>query len=249
MAVTVHPLDCGRLTANLALFERGGADAPITLPVPAWLVRHPRGTVVFDTGLHPDMAGPSERLALVSNLFEVAVGRDGLVGPRLEAVDVDPGRVDVVILSHLHFDHAGGLAMLPDAHVVVQAREWAAGADPAEVAAALYLPDDYELGHEVVTVDGEHDVFGDGRVTCLPTPGHTAGHQSLRVRTDERELVLTADCTYFTRTLDGGALPPFGYDQDAQARSRDRLRAMRDAGATVVPGHDPDVWAQLPAAL
>ena len=137
---------------------------------------------------------------------------------------------------------------MPNARLVVQADEWAAGQEP-DSAATTYTPEDYDLGHDLELVRGDHDLFGDGLVTCLATPGHTAGHQSLRVRLEDREVVLAADCAYFARTLDGGSLPPFGHDAEAQARGVARLRDLRAAGATVVPGHDPDVWAALPVDL
>ena len=230
------------------MFEEDAGDDPVTLPVPAWLVRHPQGTVLFDTGLHPDLAGSGARLGWLAKLFTVDLDDGRTVRARLEQRDVDPDAIDVVVLSHLHFDHAGGLALVPNARLVVQADEWAAGQEP-DSAATTYTPEDYDLGHDLELVRGDHDLFGDGLVTCLATPGHTAGHQSLRVRLEDREVVLAADCAYFARTLDGGSLPPFGHDAEAQARGVARLRDLRAAGATVVPGHDPDVWAALPAEL
>jgi glyoxylase-like metal-dependent hydrolase (beta-lactamase superfamily II) len=65
----------------------------------------------------------------------------------------------------------------------------------------------------------------------------------------DREVVLCADCAYFGETLDGGPLPPVGHDHEAQGASLVRLRAMRAAGATLIPGHDAGVMAALPARL
>jgi glyoxylase-like metal-dependent hydrolase (beta-lactamase superfamily II) len=95
----------------------------------------------------------------------------------------------------------------------------------------------------VQLVDGEHDVFGDGSVVCLPTPGHTAGHQSLRVRTDEREIVLTGDACYFRETLETSRLPLFGFDRDQQLASLELLRRLEADGAHLHFGHD---LAQVP---
>jgi len=121
----------------------------------------------------------------------------------------------------------------------------------AELSAAnTFRREDYDLGHEVITSEGEHDLFEDGRITCLPTPGHTPGHQSLRVRLDDSgEVILCADCAYFERTLGGGPLPGLRHDHEQQARSIADLRARRDQGARLVPGHDPDVFAALPSIL
>ena len=90
-------------------------------------------------------------------------------------------------------------------------------------------------------VDGEHDVFGDGTVVCVPTPGHTAGHQSLRVRTAAgEEVVLTGDACYFRESLETGRLPIFANDADEQRRSLDHLRSLERAGARLLFGHDPE---------
>lgn len=246
---TIQQLACGTLTAPGSMFELDGDDAPVTVPVPAWLVRHPRGTVLFDTGMHAELLAPGPLLDLVSLFFAVGIDGSHLVAAGLEAVEVAPRELDMVVLSHLHFDHAGGLAQLPDARVVVQADEWSAGLDDDLAAANGFRREDFDLGHDVLAVRGEHDLFGDGAVVCVPTPGHTPGHQSLRVRTTTREVVLCGDCAYFERTLTGGALPPIGHDAEQQAASIERLRDLQRQGALLVPGHDPDVLAGLPAVI
>lgn len=247
--LSIQPLRCGTLTAGRSMFEQGADDSPVELPVPAWLIRHPDGLVLFDTGMHADLTGPGEFSDVVALFFEVGLGADELVEARLRAAEVDPADVDVVVLSHLHFDHTGGLAQIPDARVVIQRDEWAAGADDDLAAANSFRREEYQLGHDVVLADGEHDVLGDGAITCIPTPGHTPGHQSLRVRLAEHAVVLAADCAYFTGTLDGGPLPPLGHDHEQHAASIELLRSMRAGGATVVPGHDTAALDALPAVL
>lgn len=231
------------------MFESDGTNERITIPVPSWLIEHPMGAVLVDTGMHTDLAKPGDYLDSVSVFFDVGIDDERLVGSALRSVDVDPADIDVVILTHLHFDHAGGLAQIPNARVVVQRDEWAAGLDDDRAAANTFVQTDYRLGHDVVQVDGEHDVFGDGAILCLPTPGHTPGHQSVRVRLADREVVVCGDCAYFERTLDGGALPGFGHDLALQADSIERLRTLRRAGATLIPGHDPVTLASLPDLL
>lgn len=249
MDVTIEPLSCGTLTADHSMFEVGGADSPRDLPVPAWLIRHGQDLALFDCGMHTDLAEAGPAREIVELFFGLGVTADDMVAERLRGVDVDPTDIGIVILSHLHFDHVGGLAQLPNAHVLVQQDEWAAGFDADLAAANTFNPTDFDLGHDITQIDGEYDVFGDGRVTCLPTPGHTPGHQSLRVRLADREVVLCADCAYFSETLDGGPLPPIGHDHAQQATSIERLRGLRAAGATLLPGHDANVMASLPASL
>ncbi|TMA68197.1 MAG: MBL fold metallo-hydrolase, partial [Deltaproteobacteria bacterium] len=79
----------------------------------------------------------------------------------------------------------------------------------------FYDARNYDTGHEVLAVDGEHDLFGDGRVVCLPTYGHTPGHQSLRVRLGGGDVVLTADACYLRRTLEELHLPAIVHDPPA----------------------------------
>lgn len=85
---------------------------------------------------------------------------------------------------------------------------------------------DFDLGHKLRLIDGEHDVFGDGSVVCLPTHGHSPGHQSLRLRLDHSEIVLAADARYFCQTLRERRLPRNMYDRDAMLASLDRLAAL-----------------------
>ncbi|MBT6095998.1 MAG: N-acyl homoserine lactonase family protein [Rhodospirillaceae bacterium] len=233
---SVTQLNCGRLHGDIAMFE-AGTEGRVTLPVSTWLVRHPKGTVLFDCGMPASFVGRTERTDKVSTFLEIECSAGDTVGEQLQAHDQDPGRVDFVVVSHLHFDHVGGLAMIPNATLVIQRSEWDAGM--SEEGASRYTREDFDLGHKLKLLDGEYDIFGDDSVVCIPTPGHTVGHQSLRVRhTSGRQVVLTSDCCYFARTLDDGALPTFGHDLDQQRDSLAQLRKLRDAGAVIVPGHD-----------
>jgi glyoxylase-like metal-dependent hydrolase (beta-lactamase superfamily II) len=105
-----------------------------------------------------------------------------------------------------------------------------AGMDPDTAARRGLNPRDFDLGHKSRLVDGEHDVFGDGSVVCLPTYGHTPGHQSLRLRLDHGEVVLAADACYFCQTLRERRLPRNMYDREAMLASLDRLEALERSG-------------------
>jgi N-acyl homoserine lactone hydrolase len=247
--VRLRAMTCGWLTGPLGLFlegERGG----IRVPAPVYLIDHPRGAVLFDSGLHPEVrVDPAGRLgAAATAVFTVELRRGEELGGRLAALAVDPGAIRYVVLSHLHFDHAGGLAQVPNATVVVQRPEWEAGRDADLAAANHYDRRDYDLGHDVLAVEGEHDLFGDGRVVCLPTYGHTPGHQALRVRLDDGDAVLAGDACYLRRTLDEMRLPAVAHDRVAMRASLERLRGLRAAGARIFYGHDPEQWAGVPQA-
>jgi N-acyl homoserine lactone hydrolase len=240
---TITALDCGWLRTQQRTLIGGGTTDLMEIPVPAWLVRHGDDVVVFDAGLHPSLAESSEPLGRMSKLFQPMLPEHGSVGPRLEQHDVDPNGSFTVVVSHTHFDHVGGLCEMPNARIVVNSDEWAfAMAAGQEGGFDTTLVD---LGHDVTTVSGEHDLFGDGAVTCIPTPGHTCGHQSLRVVTADGPVILTSDACYFTHTLDDEILPPFGFDRDLQRRSLAKLRDARDNGTRIVPGHDPGAFRSM----
>lgn len=247
-APTITTLDCGRLRTQQRTLVAGGSTELMSIPVLAWLVRHEQGVVVFDAGLHPALADGPETLGRLAKLFTPELAPGGTVGGRLAEHDVDPAGPIRVVVSHCHFDHVGGLCELPNARLIVQRDEWTAATTDAATGSGGYDRALHDLGHDVTTVDGEHDLFGDGTVTTLPTPGHTCGHQSLRVLTSDGPTILAGDACYFLHTLDDEVLPPFGFDLDQQRHSLALLRAERDRGVRIVPGHDADVSGSMPGS-
>jgi N-acyl homoserine lactone hydrolase len=242
--LTLVPLEIGRLDAQLLAIT--GADGAIVLPVPAWLIEHTDGLILFDTGMHPDLRHSADRIGELSRVFSPNLPDDEVLAARLDSHGIRPGDIELIVFSHLHFDHCGGTAEVPEARIVVQRDEWTEAHRAELIEAHVYNPADFDLGHEVQLIDGPHDLFGDGRVTCVPTPGHTAGHQSLRVDLDSGPVVLTADCVYFERFLDEMIVPRFGHDLDRQRRSMRELAAMRDDGCRLLFGHDRTQFASLP---
>ncbi len=224
-----------------------GEEGDVTYPIPVFVMEHPAGLVTVDAGLHPELGRGTARLRKLAKLFQVHLPADGsgTVGPVLRAAGFDPAQVAHTILTHLHFDHTGGLLELPNARLLVQGREWAELGDDRLVALGAYNPGDVQLGHDRLEVDGDHDLFGDGTVTCLLTDGHTAGHQSVRVRADSGTYVICGDCCYLRRTVEAEHLPPVSRDRARHLASVRRLAAERVAGATLLFGHDPDQWADI----
>lgn len=245
MTVRLFGCVCGHLDAAApAMGLEGGR---IRAPMPFYVIEHPQGVALFDCGLHADLLDEADRYRqrLARQGMNVELTADALPAARLEALDIDPAAVRWIVLSHLHFDHAGGLHQFPNATVVVQAQEWAAGFD-AEMSARYALPRAYfDLGHKVQTVEGEHDLFGDGAVTCLPSFGHTPGHQSLRVRSEQGDHILTGDACYFCQVVESRRFPAYS-DAAAMNRSLDALLARREAGTVMVFGHDPGQWGDSP---
>jgi glyoxylase-like metal-dependent hydrolase (beta-lactamase superfamily II) len=243
--MNVEMLNVGWLTAAAGIWRRDDdLDRQSRIPVPAYVIETAEERILVDTGLHPDaVEDPARRYGTSDALDVFQLELDASIGEQ-----IDPTTITRVVLTHLHFDHAGGLALLPPSvPIVVQRREWAAGQDAASVTKNYYLPADYDsVGRQIMLVDGDHDLLGDGSIQLLLTPGHTPGHQSVRV--GER-LVIGGDVTHFASGLDDHRFPVFADDFAAQAASADRLRALRDAGAVVRPGHDPAVLSPGPVPL
>jgi N-acyl homoserine lactone hydrolase len=243
--VKVTMLDVGSFTSAAGIWRRDDdLERQARFPIPAYLIETATERILVDTGLHPGAArdaaghyGNPDALGIFQLEQEASI---------LEQLDLTT--VTRVVMTHLHFDHAGGLALLPPSvPVVMQRREWEAAHDAAATARNFYLPVDYgSVEEQVVLVDGDHDLLGDGSVQLLSTPGHTPGHQSVRV--GER-LVLGGDVSHYASGLDDRRFPLFADDFAAQAASAGRLRALREAGAVVLPGHDPAVLAPGPVPL
>jgi glyoxylase-like metal-dependent hydrolase (beta-lactamase superfamily II) len=243
MRVTM--LDGGGFTSAAGIWRRGeDMERQVRFPIPAYLIEVGEERILVDTGLHPDAAADAARH------YEGAesIGLFKLDQEASIADQVDLGSLTKVVMTHLHFDHAGGSALLPSSlPVFIQRREWEAGADPDAIARNFFLSRDYEgLADQVVLVDGDHDLLGDGSVELLSTPGHTPGHQSVRVGDD---LIIGGDVTHFASGLDDHRLPVFGDDLDVQLASAERLKGLREGGAEVRPGHDPEVLAPGPVLV
>jgi glyoxylase-like metal-dependent hydrolase (beta-lactamase superfamily II) len=219
--------------------EQGQVKAPVT----AYLIDHPEGFVLFDTGLGGRFERPVG--AVLDGFIDLEEG--DRIDTRLRAIGVEPADIRYIIVSHLHTDHAGGNAYFPNAEVIVQESEL----DFARVEAdgMLYAIDEFDTGQPFRKLHGECDLFGDGTVVIFPTLGHTPGHQSARVRTDGGDIVLTGDCCSYRRTLAEFHLPEQCHNVDDFVATLKKLSAMEKKGARVFPSHDADFWAGVPKGI
>ena len=246
----LYAMTCGWLSLPEVALIEGGASEDLRIPVPCYLIVHPRGTALFDSGLGiVCQEQADEYMGDFASLMRVEFLPGEEIRTRLERIDIDAARVDYLINSHLHFDHAGGNEQVSEARLIVQKREWEAAHEPDLIASIGYKPVDYDLGHDLMTIEGEHDVFGDGSVTCIPSYGHTPGHQSLRVTLAGGDVILTGDACYLRATLEELRLPPgAAFDRDAMLESLERFRALKARGARIFYGHDPEFWQGVPQA-
>jgi glyoxylase-like metal-dependent hydrolase (beta-lactamase superfamily II) len=226
----------------------------VEIPYFFYLVQHAQGNVLFDTGAHPSLAtNPRRRLGAAAELFEIRMAPTDGVVDQLGTIGLKPEDVDYVVQSHLHYDHAGGLEFFSSAPVLTQRTELEFARQPPIYQRDIYIPADFNDVKDWHQLDGEHDLFDDGSIIAIPTPGHTRGHQSLLVRLAGQTVILVADAAYMRASLEESILPGLLWSPDAMVESWERLRRLRDEhSATVLLTHDreyatttrlaPDAW-------
>lgn len=241
-------------------------DDYVDAPIGWFLLEHPSvGPIVVDTGLHPSVAvDPRQNMGLLAGrIFPGLELREQNTAPaQLRSRGYRPEDVRVVVMTHLHCDHASAASLFTEATVIVCQDEWEAATAPLAalhgyVAGQL----DHALDWRTLDFDGDQarsfaafgraiDLFGDESVRCVHTPGHTHGHMSVVVRLREREALLAGDAIYTMRTLRSTRMPARAEDWHRFRRSLRELQLYADQtpGALIVPGHDAAAWRALDAA-
>jgi len=164
--------------------------------------------VLFDSGTHPEVArDPRGRLGAVTDSWTVKMqpGEDAV--SLLGNLGVAPHEIKHIIQSHLHYDHAGGVSFFPEAEVYVQRSELPFAYWPPVYQSLAYVRDDFDYSIRWREIEGEPDLFGDGKLVMFPTPGHTAGHQSLMVDLESGPVTLLSDATYLVAKMRERRLP------------------------------------------
>jgi glyoxylase-like metal-dependent hydrolase (beta-lactamase superfamily II) len=243
--VRLLAFNCGVELVDIANFDPLGPEVGLKVfsPYFFYVVEHERGHVLFDTGANPAWTGRIDPAAAAAQVdgprIVVREGED--VISRLASIGVTPEAVAHVALSHLHIDHAGGVGALAGATFYVQRRELEAAFRPPVYQREFYVREDFDHPVQWQELDGEHDLFGDGRIVLFPTPGHSMGHQSMLVRLDGGAVILVADAAYSPRNLDERRLPAIVWSPDAMVESWERIEALRDReDAQLIFTHDLD---------
>ncbi len=244
-AKRIYPLHCGGDLSDWAVFDPFDDQVGVKVynPYFMYVVTHAKGNLLFDSGVHPQMgADPVARLGPAAATFQIQVTPDDAIDRRLATIDMEPKDIDVVVQSHLHFDHAGGLKWLTHAPILVQREELHFARNPPVYQRLIYMAADFEHSLEWRQLDGDHDVFGDGSVVVLSTPGHTRGHQSLMVRLESgRTVILLADAAYLLAKMRERALPAVLWSPDAMVASWERIEALEhEHDAMLLATHELD---------
>ncbi|MCH3968585.1 MAG: N-acyl homoserine lactonase family protein [Atopobiaceae bacterium] len=230
-------------------------DKKLTLPVSCYLIEHPRGNILIDTGWNTRYAyeRPKRFGGALDRISAPLVLEGEGIDSKLAACGLSPTDIDCVYLSHLDFDHTSGIALVRGARRFMTARAEVADARRAPLryvrstwADVDIEPFDYQEGG-IGPVGRSLDVFGDGSVVLVSTPGHTHGHASVRVGTPERYVLLAGDAVYTQRSVREHIMPGFTVDEAAAKASVEWVCACAadPACLTVIPNHDPDTEEQV----
>ncbi len=238
---------CGRLNCKKSLFVQGASDEPYSVPVPFFLIQHRGKNILFDTGNHAEDS--KHHLSPILLQSVVPVFDEAELAPNaIKKIGLTPEDIDFIILSHLHHDHAGCITMFPNATVIVHEKEYDYAHRTEYFLEATYYDDEYPSKGIDWYFTGElprkgFDLFGDGKIIILSTPGHTIGHQSLLVNTDNNgTFLLCADACYTKANLDEMLLPGLVLDCHECLNNLKYFKLLEKTGAKIVPGHDPLTW-------
>lgn len=236
-SVKLYAFHIGGLVADMASYDPWDPKVGTEIYSPNffYLIRHPQGNVLFDCGIRSDYLDDQQSVADM----EIEFGPQDHTDVRLAQVGVTPQNIDHVVMSHLHWDHAGGLELFPHATVYVNEREKEFAYSPPVYQAVFYDPRDFDHDLNWREVEGELDVFGDGTVVMIPTPGHTPGHQSLLVRTNGGAVLLLSDAVFEVDKMRKRVLPTITWNPDEMVASYDYIEEVEQKhNAELIPAHE-----------
>ncbi len=250
----VHVLDCGQMNGmETEPFLPDVADRPerMDLPNRCFLVLHPQGTLLWDAGLPDSFKAHALSWYLwITSLGKARVELGERLVDQLAALGMEPADIDYLALSHSHFDHAGQAGDFRGSTWLVQKaeRDWVFDPelDNDNIQVDLLEP---LRDAKAIPLDGDHDVFGDGRVQILSAPGHTPGHQCLYLDLAETgPVVLSGDLYHSLLNRERRVPPSFNTDRDRTRQSMDRIEAIvAERGATLWIQHAPQSGPLAPA--
>ncbi len=213
----LYILDCGEGVAGDVSRWSPGVNVGKSMPFAdnCYLIEHAQGWMLWDTGLADSIAAMPNGLA-PADPRAIHWYHLKTLASQLEQIGVKPAEIRYVAVSHSHPDHIGNVEMFPRAMLLVQKTEY-------EWAGPNNAPR-FNPQHPVTRLDGDYDIFGDGSVTIISTPGHTPGHQSLLVKLPHTgAVVLSGDAAHFKSNWDNRRVPSINFDKDETLSSMQRI--------------------------
>ncbi|MGH2937687.1 MAG: N-acyl homoserine lactonase family protein [Solirubrobacterales bacterium] len=250
-------MDAPRLYA----FQAGGDVADVAISDPfdpevgkkefspwfVYVVVHPEGNVLFDTGIHPQMVtDPRSRLGAFADLLEARMKPGDDIVSQLASIGLEPHDISVVVASHLHFDHVDALELFRHARIVVQRSEYAFAHNPAVYQSGAYVPSAFAGEFEWQLIGGPLDVFDDGLIELIPTPGHTPGHQSMLVNLAGGKVLVLGDVTYQMDKMRERLLPAILWNPEAMVASWELIEWLsKREDAVMLCSHDREFESRV----
>jgi N-acyl homoserine lactone hydrolase len=229
----LYIFNCGEGVAGDISRWSPGVDVSKSMPMAenCYLIHHGQDWLLWDTGVTsaianmPNGLAPKDPRAIHWRLPKT-------LASQLEAIGVKPADIKYVAISHSHPDHIGNVELFPHAMLLVQKTEYEW---PSPFGVSRFKP-----GHPVKKLEGDYDVFGDGSVTLIATPGHTPGHQSLLVKLPKTgAIVLAGDAVHFKSNWDNRRVPSINFDKDKTLASMQRIaNIMAKENAQLWINHD-----------
>jgi len=216
----LYVLDCGQnIGKDQSRWSPGVNEGKaIEFSDNCYLIRHDKGVLLWDTGIPDAVAAMPDGMIVASGA--ITYRRVKTLAAQLEQIGVKPSDVTYVAVSHTHGDHVGNIALFPSSTVLIQGAEydWAM-AGPAKPT--------FVATQTIKKLAGDHDVFGDGSVKIVSTPGHTPGHQSLLVQLPKTgALLLSGDAVHFQDNWAHQRVPSLNFNREQTLASMKRIAAL-----------------------
>jgi glyoxylase-like metal-dependent hydrolase (beta-lactamase superfamily II) len=213
---------------------------------PCFLIRHPLGDLLWDTGFNEQVATANGGVPQPG----IRLWYERPLAAQLAQLGLSAADVEFVAFSHMHFDHTGGANAFAESTWILNQRELAWALSPEAAAAGNVDPSTFSAYASAATqlIDGDHDVFGDGTVRILRTPGHTPGHQILMLSLARAgKVILSGDLFHTKENERWLRVPTFNVSRAETLASFDRaMRLVRNKRARFIVQHSPEDFAALP---
>ena len=234
MGVKLHLLDFGHNLADNSIFIAGEDPGKrVKIPVMGCYIDHPKAKILVDTGV-----SDPRQIAAVECQYTGTPETNAV--RQLKKLGVDAASIDYVIITHLHWDHAGGIKLFPKAKVFVRREELKEAFVPTVKGDMNYHRvdfDDENIPWEFLQNGVDHELV-EG-VTLLSVPGHTAGTQNVLIQTSEGPVIYASDTVYWYRNWNENRIPGICYSVPEWLNGMAKMKAIR--GVTIIPGHEPTV--------